>query len=221
MSDVEFPVVPSEWSARRQDDSDVVTFACSETFDGILPPPLPVQAHIDERRVNFNYNSSLDTDTRHVLKAVMECDEFSVLNSGWIVSIPEAFDVNVPERSKDTLYFTNRGEETGWVTTDNLSNQLFSTNNDQFDGFMLIDTLWVPDIEDGYSMLVVHPPFLNDDDFRVMPSMIDADSVPQFLKVVIGFKSGVTNVSFSFGDALAQVIPVHRQTATNIHDVIS
>jgi hypothetical protein len=62
----------------------------------------------------------------------------------------------------------------------------------------------------GYSCLVVQPYYLFQNEFSIMPAIIDTDKFNQKIPVV-GYLTGVSDeVRFFCGDPLVQVIPFKR-----------
>ena len=76
--------------------------------------------------------------------------------------------------------------------------------------YFRFDSEWTVQTPPGYSCLVVQPYYLFQNEFSIMPAIIDTDKFNQKIPVV-GYLTGVSDeVRFFCGDPLVQVIPFKR-----------
>jgi hypothetical protein len=85
-----------------------------------------------------------------------------------------------------------------------------STDKKNLANYFRFDSEWAVQTPPGYSCLVVQPYYLFQNQFSIMPAIIDTDKFNQKIPVV-GYLTGAKDeVRFYCGDPLVQIIPFKR-----------
>ena len=183
-----------------------VTFYCIEAEYGINPEPRDPNDAAETGMRNPTYGEVL---TAEELAFVDQPTVQRAMGAGWLVTNPVPTSVRVPKNGCSPLPITQ-------TDFDHISDYKQSQGLDSRFGVATDRTLWevttgwVVDIPDGYS-LAYHQPFnYGYTEFRTIPGIIDADQLPQMLRIPVELTTDRGDVRFD--EPIAQIVPFERPT---------
>lgn len=195
----------SEAGSDGGDAAPILEAYVQDQFFGVVPEPRPARWYRENGHRNMTTGSRQRTEAMKLAEAFDSFGSFD--ECGWIFAFPSGLGVKL------------RREDEGAVP------RLSSPHRDAFSSyryagrrfrphqpdkpFVTVDTMWVTDLPDGYSLLLVPLTSLDDERFEVVPRMIDADVHPGTVNVPIRLARPPTEIEI--GTQLARVIPIHRE----------
>jgi hypothetical protein len=183
-----------------------VEFYCIEAEYGINPEPRDPGDAAEARMRNPTYGEVL---TAEELAFVDQPTVRRAMGAGWLVTNPVPTSIRVPKNGCSPLPITQ-------TDFDHISDYKQSQGLDSQFGVATDRTLWevttgwVVDVPDGYS-LAYHQPFnYGYTEFRTIPGIIDADQLPQMLRIPVELTTDRGDVRFD--EPIAQIVPFKRPT---------
>lgn len=166
-----------------------------------LPEPRPASAYEQSGIKNFPYQQTpKDRDKTPSITAEINTS----FNIGWILALPT--DVRV-------ITLDSRGpipvEGKTYKNTDYIENYITKNGVNTNDTIFTINTKWVIDVPDGYSVFYTSPANFTDNRFDVIPGVVDADKFPLEISVpIIPLKE---EFNLNSGLPLIHVYPFNRK----------
>ncbi|WP_276254956.1 hypothetical protein [Halomontanus rarus] len=179
---------------------DVVEFYCLETEVGINPPPRRAAAVVDTGSKNSIYGTGLsETERAFADRSSVE----GAMRSGWLLSNPVPTNISSPDGANGVIPVTH--PKFDHVTDYTREFEVGSSHD-----IWQLDTKWVIDVPDGYSVFYTHPFNYSHETFSVIPGIVDADEFPYWFRVpmTIHVDEGV----IQFNDPIVQLVPFERST---------
>ncbi|MCU4972342.1 hypothetical protein OB955_06280 [Halobacteria archaeon AArc-m2/3/4] len=186
---------------------DVAEFYCLEAEIGVNPDPRPAASVVDTGSKNGIYGTGLSETERAF------ADQSSVegaMRSGWILSNPVPTNISTPEGSSDVIPVTH-------PKFDHVTDYTREFDVGSSRDIWHLDTKWVIDVPDGYSVFYTHPFNYSQETFSVIPGIVDADEFPYWFRVpvTINVDEGV----LQFNDPVVQLVPFERSDGPITADV--
>lgn len=179
-------------------EGDVVEFYCLEADYGVNPPPRRAKQLVETESKNPTYGRVLGEAER----AFSERPTVTVAASaGWILSMPVPTNVRSPAETDDVIPVSHPKYE---HVTD--YRREFGVRTDR--ALWHVDTKWVVDVPDGYSVYYAHPFNHSTETFTVVPGVIDVDQFPYWFRVPVCVN--VDHGAIEYNDPLVQLLPFER-----------
>lgn len=195
-----------------KDDSGDLTFLCREEDDGVIPPPTPLDVHIDTWCGNIQYGSSVHVHNRR-LSSKDSVDK--AYRRGYILSLPGEIGFSrkksTTNSDKDNKPYTVPFPTMAFRSDEYLEQHTHPEQTGREYPTYRLDLRWAVSVPDGYSVLVTDPFFTASDDYKVIPIIHDVDENFTWLSVSLE----IYNADFriNLGEPIVQVIPIKRESS--------
>lgn len=181
-----------------------VEFYCLIEDYGINPDPRTTEAALEAGTRNPTYGRGLTPrETVFVDYATVE----RAMGAGWLLSNP----IPTPIRTQEGQAVPRTKSWFDHVDDYKRGHGLTRAGVDAGRDVWQVNTKWMIDVPEGYSLLYAHPFNYATDTFRTIPGILDADQFPYWFRVPVEIYVKDGNVQFD--DPLAQVIPFERSDA--------
>lgn len=207
----EYPVTLEE-GIPKGDDGEIV-FLCRSEDDGVIAPPTPASAHVEEWVENIQYNSRVSVHKRNMAE---QASIESAQKLGYILSIPSEIGFSRYHLDDDAPEWA--AQPTAANIAENYLREISAPPQTQLDyPTYHLSTRWAVDVPEGYSILVTTPFFKKKDTYSVVPYVIDADAGLSWINVTLVLHE--SSIRIQYGDPVIQVIPLKHESM-NMNAVI-
>jgi len=195
---IDYPRSPSQVNDESA-LSETVTLRHPEEYSPVINPPAAAGTYVEDNRFNYSPTISFDNHTQSLFQ---DPEIRDAMKSGWILPLHQFLKLGVSDgrveeqrRHLDPLIQHSsmwKSPETGSVHT-----------------IVTVRTLWVPEVSEGTSLLITQPHFSDPDEYTVLTTLIDADTIPMYIDIPV-MVHGTNLLTVHNNTPIAQVIPVPR-----------
>lgn len=185
-------------------ESPFLEASIQDTLFGVVPEPRPTSWYRENGRRNMTTGNRQSTEAETLADGIESVD--AVERSGVVFACPSGLGVRW-RRTDDG--FRVRLSSTFEGGFRRYKRGGASPDDRRLDCPMVeVNSMWVPNVPAGYSLLLLPQPTLDDRRFEVVPRLLDADAHPGTVKIPI--RTLESPIEFEPGAQLACAIPVHR-----------
>lgn len=189
---------------KNTDDGATITFMCESSNDGVISPPTRAEWHVDNWVKNTQYDTRVNIHRRNI---ATDPHVKSALGLGYIIQLPSTIGVIENETPPDG-HGTRVSAMSGLGQKECIHEFVPPEETGLQYPTQKLDTQWMVDVPDGYSLLITTPFFIKADTYSVVPTIIDADIDKTPLEVTMLLHD--SDLQIQYADPIIQVIPFKR-----------